>query len=802
MDRRPPAAEEHSAKRFKSDQSFTPTSGPSNKLVGTTVTLTCNYFPVSFGKLEVHQYHIEFDPPIESRPLRGGLLSNLAPIIGNIFVLHSQILFLPHKLKSDIETQVTSNPKKGKGEPTTYKVTIKQLQNPDTANIFNCMNLLVKKLMRALKLEQIGRSYFDPRKAVRVRGRDGQTAFELWPGYQATLERLQSGPYLLTEVKHKVMRNDSVYSFIRGMRQDEALAALRDKIIRTCYNNKTYRITNLDYKNRLHEITFIDKKIEKSISVMEYMQRTYPNQMKNIDSHQPVIESTYTNKRTGYTWTAYLIPQLCLMSGLTDEMRNDFGMMKEFKNHTLIAPGERMRQLKDLLHGFSDPGLREAAKEKGWIQISTDPLRLPGRILPAERIMMKGPKGDEPVDNRDADWGQFHKQRLHFWRTSDHSLRWMIIHHNGRDFDLRSVIDSMMKVAYGAGVQLEDPETHEVRGISGEDYASTINAHLDYDKRIDFVLCILPNTNKDRYDRIKQIHFKERPTISQCVTAKVLGKSLMSVCTKLMLQITTKIGGCPWVLNFTEVLPKATMVVGINIASFSGKSVVGMVASMDKNISSFYSRVYRQAPGQPKITQLGSFIKDACVEFKKGIDKFPAAIVIYRDGAGEGQIKSVLEDEYKQVEDTLKAGGVTAEVVFVISQKRINTRFFKDGSNVPAGTLVDSVVTATKDRHEHLGTTFDFYLVGQSHMQGNRPAAGTMNPARYWVKHPRLGEERCLTAEQIQRLTFKLCHIFYNWSGTVSIPALTKYAEVLAKLVVTSVGDEVKPALHRKTYYL
>ena len=38
----------------------------------------------------------------------------------------------------------------------------------------------------------------------------------------------------------------------------------------------------------------------------------------------------------------YLIPEMCAMTGLTDDMRNDQRLMKELSNHTRISPEKRV----------------------------------------------------------------------------------------------------------------------------------------------------------------------------------------------------------------------------------------------------------------------------------------------------------------------------------------------------------------------------------------------------------------------------------------------------------------------------
>ena len=102
-------------------------------------------------------------------------------------------------------------------------------------------------------------------------------------------------------------------------------------------------------------------------------------------------------------------------------------------------------------------------------------------------------------------------------------------------------------------------------------------------------------------------------------------------------------------------------------------------------------------------------------------------------------------------------------------------------SNPPSGTVVDSDVTlperfALFDKlclMMDFLFRYDFFLVSQSVNQG------TVNPTSYNVVKDTSG----LLPKHIQALTYKLTHLYYNWPGTVRVPAPCQYAHKLAFLV-------------------
>ena len=161
-----------------------------------------------------------------------------------------------------------------------------------------------------------------------------------------------------------------------------------------------------------------------------------------------------------------------------------------------------------------------------------------------------------------------------------------------------------------------------------------------------------------------------------------------------------------------------------------------------------------------------------------------------RDGVGDGQIPYVVEHEIAAIQNCFKAAGLDETKLlftYIIVSKRINTRFFKMGgkpSNPPSGTIVDDVVT--------LPERYDFFLVSQSVRQG------TVNPTSYNVIKDTSG----LKPDHIQKLTYKLTHLYYNWPGTVRVPAPCQYAHKLAFLVGESLHREPSEQLEQVLYYL
>ena len=76
---------------------------------------------------------------------------------------------------------------------------------------------------------------------------------------------------------------------------------------------------------------------------------------------------------------------------------------------------------------------------------------------------------------------------------------------------------------------------------------------------------------------------------------------------------------------------------------------------------------------------------------------FPANVIIYRDGIGEGSLRYVHQHEIDRIKAAITELGATTKLCFIIVTKNINTRMFAQGGrgvdNPPPGTVVDDVIT-------------------------------------------------------------------------------------------------------------
>lgn len=106
----------------------------------------------------------------------------------------------------------------------------------------------------------------------------------------------------------------------------------------TSYNGKFYRINEIDADLKASS-TFKDKK-DQERTYCQYYQEKYNIAIK--DESQPLIKVIEKRGKSKIEQTFYLVPELCCLTGLTDQMRADFNLMKKLAEATKPKSYERI----------------------------------------------------------------------------------------------------------------------------------------------------------------------------------------------------------------------------------------------------------------------------------------------------------------------------------------------------------------------------------------------------------------------------------------------------------------------------
>uniref|UniRef100_A0AAV2MSY8 Piwi-like protein 2 n=1 Tax=Knipowitschia caucasica TaxID=637954 RepID=A0AAV2MSY8_KNICA len=777
------------AEPAKSELKMEAISEPLHKIgtQGAPITIGSNHIVIKCKNEAVYQYHVTFVPNVESMAMRFGMMKDHRPTTGEVVAFDGSILYLPVKLNDVV---LLKSLRRTDNEEVQIKIQMTKILPPSSDLCIPFYNVVLRRIMKIIGLKMVGRNHFDPESAVIL----GKHRLQVWPGFATSIKRLDGGLLLSVEVIHKVLRNDSVldvmnvlYQQSKENFQDECTKELLGSIVITRYNNRTYRIDAIEW-NKSPKDTFTLMDGTKTTFV-EYYSKNYGITIKEMDQpllmHRPKERSKPGGKQV-ITGEILLVPELSFMTGIPEKMKKDFKSMKDLTKYINVSTEQHTHSIKQLLKKFNTHPESQKELNKWGLEVGSEIMIIKGRSLPFETICLQS---SSFTTGTDVSWS---REIVRDPSISSVPLNtWALFYPRRCAEQAEELVSTFKKVAGPMGVKVERPIRVELRDDRTENYVKSIHSQLTSEPNIQLVVCIIVGNRDDLYSAVKKLCCVKNPIPSQAINVRTISQplKLKSVAQKIILQINSKLGGELWTVN---VPLKNMMVVGVDVhhdTSKSRQSVMGFVASVNSSLTRWYSRVTFQTPSEELICGFRVCLLAALQKYYEVNHNLPEKIVVYRDGVSEGQLNVVEEYELPQILKSLETfPDYEPKLVFIVVQKRINTVLYSShgntfGSTAP-GTVLDHTLTNRK--------WVDFFLMAHSIRQG----CGL--PTHYIS----LYNTANLSPDHLQRLTFKMCHLYWNWPGTIRVPAPCKYAHKLAFLSGQYLHSEPAIQLSDKLFFL
>ncbi|XP_037072584.1 piwi-like protein Ago3 [Pollicipes pollicipes] len=716
----------------------------------------------------VHEYQLRFTPYQDSVSLRFRLLRHerVRAVIGTASVHDGGKYYLPMRLPSEVTSIQVPHPD-GASPPVLVEFIWKK-ETPLEACI-HLLNVCMKRIMGRLQLSPLQRSFFDSAAAKQI----PKHRMEVWPGYITAIHCYEGGIKLNVDVAHRVLHTSTAMECIEdafntnpARWQDTVFKTLIGHVVMTRYNKKTYRVDDIDYTMTPKDsFTLSDGT---TITYMEYYKKHYMLDIKNPD--QPLLISRPKKRdKQEQQVDLCLIPELCHMTGLTDAQRSDFRMMKDLISQTAVKPEDRVRHLATFIRRIKGCPEANAVLEEWGLSLDDGVSRLDGRQLEQESLRVGGGREIQP-DTRDCSWDRAIKSNKAL--TTVDLRCWLVVFLNRNEHAARQLVNSLMQACQGVGMNAVQPQMVSLPNERTETFVDAMRRAIRPELQI--ILAIMPSQREDRYAAIKKLCYVTMPVASQVVNFRTINKEfgkLRPIAFKIAMQMNCKLGGELWSCRMPV---RNVMLCGVDVYHDSPRgnnnSVLAFVSALNPDQTRYHSQARIQKPGQELGDTLSMCLLTALRRWHSANNSLPEHIVIFRDGVGDSQLQATTMHEIPQYESVFSTfPDYQPRLNVIIVQKRINTRIFhaqgRAIANPGPGTLVDHAVTG-----RHL---FDFFLVSQHVNQG------TVAPTHYIV----LRDGGAWPPDVLQKLAYKACHLYYNWCGTVRVPAPVQYAHKLAAMV-------------------
>jgi aubergine-like protein len=555
--------------------------------IGDEMELATNFFrfKTDLTNTFFYKYAVDFDPvvPGDSAQLRRIFFSQVRTQVEEQlgFTLFNNTMAYCQKLSSDAHSFLV---KKRTGEEYTMRLKFAcdvQVRDPESLGLFK---RFVDRLVKAKKFINFRKNLFDPSRSTSVQG------IEIWPGFNYIINHCLDATLLNLNMIHRVLRPESALQEIKKIRDDnrgapdhvmkaEIKNAFANTVVLTRYcNDKTYIISDVDFDMN-PQSTFDTK--EGPVSFLDYYFKKYNRKLTDI--YQPLL--VHIDKKKDQK--IYLMPELCFLTGLTDEMRANFNLMKGMNAITKPAAEVKLKEGLDLIKSLLTTEKAEEAKKQWKIDIDMNPVELTGRRLHAGSIFMLEGKFDALADDID--------RKVQQPMLISPALQDIKIICNTRDSELASTfMDHLFAATKTFKYQMNRPDVITVNSNNFKDWENAIKTKTSPSTRV-VVLILQGGKGKGQnYNELKRLLKTDVPIPSQCVLANTLkkDKGLRSVVNKILIQICAKVGGEPWGIEMN--LPftsQPTMIMGIDVYEKRGTKYIGCAASFNKNFTQFFSLI-------------------------------------------------------------------------------------------------------------------------------------------------------------------------------------------------------------------
>ncbi|XP_038214375.1 protein argonaute-2-like [Zerene cesonia] len=426
-------------------------------------------------------------------------------------------------------------------------------------------------------------------------------------------------------------------------------------------------------------------------------------------------------------------------------------------------PSDRKRKIEEVIKDMKYSS-NEYFREFG-LEISTKFYEVDAKILRAPILNV----GEGTVIPRRGVW-----QAKRLLRPSAlQSWGFIVVEADPNRLNCHNIIQMIQRVGKQMGMSVQEPSLTNFN-IRATELHSTFRKAVD--NKITLLFVIVSSWAQNLYQKVKKMAELEVGILTQCIKDNTAERRMNEQTIRnILLKVNSKLMGVNQTLENRCVPPclkdGGVMVVGADVTHPSPDqtdipSIAAVTASFDTKCFQYNIELSIQTPKKEMIVEFENMMVEHLKVYKNHQNALPRKIYIFRDGVSEGQFAQVMNSElvavYKAYE-RLAGANAKPEILFLLVQKRHHTRFFlgeSNAQNVEPGTVVDKDIVHNSE--------MDFYMVSHQAIKG------TARPTRYYG----VRNDGKIPIEEVEQLTYYLCHLFSRCTRSVSYPAPTYYAHL------------------------
>ncbi len=139
-------------------------------------------------------------------------------------------------------------------------------------------------------------------------------------------------------------------------------------------------------------------------------------------------------------------------------------------------------------------------------------------------------------------------------------------------------------------------------------------------------------------------------------------------------------------------------------------------------------------------------------------------------------VRTICVPEVTIIKETIATQKLNCKITYTLLNKKPNLKVFmmdtKSVANAPPGTIIDTKVSSSEFN--------DFFLIPAKSNQG------VASSTHYQIVY----DDAKVQDSHLHSLVYKLCYLYYNWTGSIKVPAPCQYAKKLVTLLGEKLSDK------------
>ena len=652
--------------------------------------------------------------------------------------------------------------------------------------------------------------------------------FHFYPGFRISFVETDKGKFLNVVITQKFIRDENILKYLEKHGninnkevQKEINSQMKGRSFKVCYAKRNYRIDEIIFDRNPTNQTFNYEGT--TINLIKYYDKAHSKKI--VNKEQPLILVRKKDAQ-GDPLNLYFVPEFCHLVSIDDEDINA-EFMDEVSSFTKMEPNQKVERINEfikLLQDKTEDDTNEkwsSKKKSDFYGIKIIPTELFKAYYMKETKLLDG--NNKIVDKRSKDVNLVKNINLY---------KWVLFYEENKDNNEGFLYEKLFQASRRYHINIGKPKKIKMPyGANANRWINEANKYFGEGKsQYDFAIFLLGD-NSNIYPKLKVHSLCTNGYISQVIKVDTLWKEggIMSICSKILLQINAKLGGALYTIQKDKALKgKKIMIVGVDSSKHKDKNNYGtgvaMVASINDSFTNFYNKVKiinkekiskedkeeKEEENEEKSLEkeeeksrknqeifneqfhfcISEFIGEALEVYKKNNKgKKPDWIIIYRQGVSLQQ-KEFLKGEIREIDNTCSTNNIL--YYYILVNTKSTFKFFQPGeeegdednyyNSWPGLLVLDGVINRN---------FFEFYIQPQQVTQGSA------TPTCFHVAYGNLN-----FPEFIPKFTFDLCHIYSNWEGAVRLPNVIKCAEKLSKMTAKYKLNELNDNLKIGQAYL